>query len=149
MPAEFTIAIMCTAWIGLGALARGLYLQNKLRATQNWQQTTGTLTKAEIVSLPSADSTDFSIRVQYEYSVNGARYTGKRIGLSGGQYSRKKRAERELERYPVNSSVVVYFDPEKPADAVLVREAPDRVIYIVGGIVMLGIVVAGLLYHKP
>jgi hypothetical protein len=50
----------------------------------------------------------------------------------------------ELERYPVTSSVTVYFDPERPADAVLAREDPNYLIAVIGGIILLGIVVAGL-----
>jgi hypothetical protein len=33
--------------------------------------------------------------------------------------------------------VPVYFDPDQPGDAVLVREAPSSILYIVGGVVIL------------
>jgi len=61
--------------------------------------------------------------VQYEYSVMGKTYTGKRIafGASRGFRSRAP-AEKILERYPVGATVTVYYNPNDPADAVLERQ---------------------------
>jgi hypothetical protein len=94
------------------------------------------------------DSNSYVLLVEYEYLVDGARFLGKRIGFSKRTYLRKKRAQAELERYPVSTSVPVYFDPSKPADAVLVREYPDVMILIVSGICLLALVLVILLFGR-
>ncbi len=146
MPFEKTMGMAAAALVGTGLLIYGLYQRNRLRASQSWRQASGTITKADLAVHQDSESSSYSVALLYEYMVDGVRYTGKRIGFGGRQYVRKKRALQELERYPVNSSVAVYFDPEKPADAVLARESPDSLIMIAGGVLLLGIVVAGLLH---
>jgi hypothetical protein len=133
---------------GAGLLGVGLYQRSRMRASQDWLQTVGTIRKADIVVRSDQESTGYAVSVEYEYTAGGARYTGKRIGFSRRQYARKRRAEAELARYPAGSGVVVYFDPQKPSDAVLVRNYPDSVLLIVSGIVLLAIVAAGLWYGE-
>ena len=85
------------------------------------------------------DSSGYAVSVSYDYVADGRRYTGTRVGFSRRQYARKKRAQAEAEKYPLNSSVAVYFDPEKPTDAVLTREYPDSMVMIVGGAGLMGL----------
>jgi hypothetical protein len=68
--------------------------------------------------------------------ANGTRYTGKKIGFGSHSYTRKKRAQEAADRYPVGCTVMAYFNPENPQEAVLVREAPSNVLYMVMGIAM-------------
>jgi len=76
------------------------------------------------------------VEVTYSYVVNGIGYTGKRIRFNRRQYVLKSRAQKELDKYPVNSGVIVYFDPRKPAVAVLIREATDSTGLVVAGIAL-------------
>jgi hypothetical protein len=138
---EKTVAAVSTTLIGSGLLIYGLHQRRKLLASQSWPQTTGTVTKADIAVERDTESTSYSVAVLYDYEVNGVRHTGKRIAFDRRTYARKKRAEAELGRYPPNSSVTVYFDPERPANAVLLRESPYSMLYIVLGICLLGLVV--------
>jgi hypothetical protein len=146
MRTEMAIGMTAGGLTGAGLLIAGIYQRNRLAASQGWPQATGTVTGGKIVSEYSNDSTGYSLALTYDYLVNGVRYTGKRIGFSRRSYSRKSRAQSELDRYPLNSGVIVYFNPEKPADAVLVRESPGSIILIIGGIALLGVVAAGLLW---
>jgi hypothetical protein len=54
--------------------------------------------------------------------VNGAAYVGTRIGFNQLPYREEKDVRAQVKRYCANPTVTVYFNPEKPADAVLVRE---------------------------
>ena len=76
------------------------------------------------------------MEVTYSYVVNGIGYTGKRIRFNRRQYVLKSRAQKELDRYPVNTGVIVYFDPVNPGDAVLIREATDSTGLVVAGIAL-------------
>ena len=144
MSFEFVMGMAAGSLIGGAFLVFGFYQRSRVRASQSWPQTMATITKAEIVEEKDRDSRGYVVNVLYGYTVDGVSYTGQRIGFGKRQYIRKKRAQAELQRYPVNSSVLVYFDPRKPADAVLVREYPDNLILVMGGIILLAIVVAGL-----
>jgi hypothetical protein len=118
--------VVCFGVVGSATLIAGLYTLHKLSASRNWSQGTGTITKAKLVTdHDSEDGTTYSVAVSYDYIVNGVRHTGKRTGFVGVSYAQKKRAEAEIERYPVNASVPVYFNPGEPADAVLAREHPQ------------------------
>jgi hypothetical protein len=116
-----------------------IYQRNRLRASQSWVPATATILKAELLTSAASDSTEYRILLAYEYESNGVRYTGKRIGFGPRGYARKKRAEAELQLYPVGGTVTAYFDPENPGEAVLVREAPSNVLYLVMGIGLLSL----------
>ncbi len=133
MSFESAIGTASCALIGAGLLAYGFYQRSKVRASQSWPQVMGTITKAEILLDRGPDSSGYSIVVLYDYTVDGVRHTGKRIGFSQRSTSRKKRAQERLDRYPVNSTVPVFFDPANPTDAVLVREYPDATLLTVLG----------------
>ena len=145
-----TIGLVMSTLTGTGLLLVGLYQRRKIWVSQDWPQTVGTITKARVEKEESigeyGNSTSYSPRVEYDYVVNGVRLTGKKIGFGRHAYMRARRAEADLSRYPLNSTVTVFFDPEKPSDAVLVKEAPSSMMLIIGGILILGITVAGLLY---
>jgi len=144
MRTEMAIGMTAGGLTGAGLLIAGIYQRNRIAASQSWPRAIGTITSGSIVREYSNDSTGYSVALTYEYLANGVTHTGKRIGFSRRVFSRSSRAQTELERYPVNSAVIVYFNPEKPGDAVLVRNYPDSIILIVCGITILGIVMAGL-----
>jgi hypothetical protein len=120
--------------------------RSRLRASENWPAITGTITHTGIVESSSSDSTEYHVHVSYEYLVNGRTYTGKRIEFNRRGYARKKNAQAQLDRYPVNSTVVVYVNPDKPEDAVLVRAAPYNTLYFVMGLLMVGLALAIVIF---
>ncbi len=146
MSFEKTVGMASTALIGCGLLTYGLYQKRRLQVSQGWPQVTGTITKADLVADTEPDAGGYFLSVAYEYVVNGVLCTGSKIGFRRRSYIRKKRAQTELDRYRVNSGVPVYYDPENPADAVLVRESPDCIFLIVSGIALLALAVVGSLW---
>jgi len=124
---------------GIALIAYSFYQRSQLRASESWVAASATIARAELLTLSSSDSAEYRIAVVYEYEANGARHTGERIGFGTRGYARKKRAQEELERYRVGDTVMAYFNPEDPAEAVLVREAPFNLLYFVMGICMLGL----------
>jgi len=139
---ESGVAALSSAIIGVGLLGYGLHLRSKLRACQGWPEATGMVTQSAV----EVDD-GYEVRVVYEYSVNGVGYSGSRIQFgSQTSYLRKGRAEAAVSRYPVNSHVTVYYDPENPAEAVLDRTSPSGLEYMVIGIVCLVMMVLVILY---
>jgi hypothetical protein len=132
--------------VGIALIAYSLYQRSQLRESERWIPSRATITKAELLTSNTTDSVEYRILVVSEYAANEASYTGQRIGFGPRSYLRKKRAQIELERYPVSGTVVAYFNPETE-EAVLVREAPSNILYLAMGISLLGLaagIVCGL-----
>jgi hypothetical protein len=147
MTFDSTLALISSTLIGLGALLAGLYQRNKLRTAQSWKQATGAIRKAEVIRDTGPDSSGYFVSVLYDYSVDGMPHQGRRVGFRSRAYIRKKSAQAVADRYPADASVAVFYDPEKPSDSVLVREYPDNVVLIVGGIGLLILAFVILVAH--
>jgi hypothetical protein len=141
------MATAASALIGIAMLLGAVYKRNRLRLSMDWTQGSGIIRKVEVIRDPGPDSNGYFVNVAYDYSVGGANYQGKNIGLSRRAFVRKKSAQAVADRYPVNSPVAVFYDPEKPSDCILVREAPDTIVMTVSGIGLLGLAIVILLYQ--
>jgi hypothetical protein len=139
MTVEATGYLVICVVVGLALIGFSFYQRSRLRASENWLPIPAMIAHAELLTSATTDSSEYRILVVYEYVANGVQYTGKRIGFGPRSYIRKKRAEAELARYPEGSTVTAYFNPENPGEAVLVREAPSNVLYLVMGICLLGL----------
>ena len=58
--------------------------------------------------------------VAFEYTVEGRAYTGSQ-GVER-PYNYAGRAKKTLAQYPIGSEIVVYYNPERPADARLPKK---------------------------
>jgi hypothetical protein len=64
----------------------------------------------------------YAPQVVYAYEAGGRRYEGRRVGLGPRALtSDRGEALRAAGRYPAGSEVTVYYDPEDPGEATLVR----------------------------
>lgn len=99
----------------------------RIKHAAGWRSTPGKVIESE-VSDSRPDSTiqnplfENMPRVRYEYTANGRTLVGDRISF--GDDTGGANTQATLARYPVGSSVTVYFDPNAPEDCVLEREAP-------------------------
>ncbi len=148
MTFETTAAVIACTFIGLALLLYSVYKRNQVRDCRNWPQTIGTITKAEVIADTGPDSNGYFVSVFYDYLVNGASHQGNRLELSRRAYVRKKSAESVVERYRTNTSIPVFYNPEKPSDAVLVRESPNTLLPMVCGIGLLTLVLVILLFGR-
>jgi hypothetical protein len=139
---ESGAAAVASAIIGPALFGYGLYLRSKLRSCQRWPQVTGTVTQSGL------DTDDgYRTSVIYEYTVNGAGYSGSRVQFgTPTTYIRKSSAEAAISHYPANSHVTVYYDPQNPAEAVLDRTSPGGLEYIISGIIILVMMALVIMY---
>ena len=144
------LALLCGGIFILALGALGIFLifysirsRKKAEASQAWPSTMGRIVAAEVkrsVSTDDDDRTRYSYypSVQYEYSVGSQTYTGKRIAFGGVTgYSSESRAAADLAHFPQGSQVAVYYNPEKPGEAVLERKAGGFAWGMVVGIICL------------
>lgn len=99
--------------------------QRKVNAIKGWSSTLGTVLMSDIEWRHSSKggSTPYPV-VAYTYTVNGQTYQSRKRapgGEVGGTGARKVVA-----KYPAGAQVVVFYDPQKPSEAVIERKAPAQ-----------------------
>jgi len=123
------IFVLALAALGIFLIAFSLRSRRKAAASQSWPVTHGQITKAEVKQSASTDDdgrTTYAYypAVEYAYQIGEQTYTGKRMSFGGVvAYGSRSKAEANLARFPVGGQVAVYYNPEKPSEAVLEQKA--------------------------
>ena len=141
--ASFVISLL-----GLGLFLIGWFQYRKLRASRSWPSTPGRILAGRVESETQrggedeADSTSYYPHIEYEYTVGATTYRSHSIRFDRRGYSRPKAAAEALAAYPVGRPVDVFYDPAKPADAVLERKNSGGIVLIVLGAVLVLVALA-------
>ena len=106
------------AWFAIGSLVMQRY------AELHYQQTGGTVLASRVKTHAGSEGTTVSAQVKYRYFVQGQEYIGDRYDFLGGSSSDRSYAYRIVYENPPSKSVIVYYDPSRPAKAVLTLAAP-------------------------
>jgi len=119
--------------------------------SNSWVATDGTVQSTNIRTSYDSDDNDYTYYTQIEYSflVDGISYTGNHwdpIGTETGSSSRTY-AESKLDKYPIGSTVTVYYDAYNPSKNALSKGIPIfaiilLVISIIMMIIGIGILIA-------
>ena len=114
---------------GAAMAAIWLYLRKKAKATGQWPSTRGRVVASDIYRRADTESATGGddVRVAYDYAVGGATLHGNRISLSGSGSGTTKAI---FARYQPGTEVDVFYDPNKPASAVLERKLPGNVLVL-------------------
>ena len=128
------------------SLVGGMVLFTSLRSrrqaetSQSWQGTRGRITESRLDTRTTItdgiESTAYQAVVVYAYTVMGQEYTGKQVAF-GVHSATRKAASAVLERYPLDRQVTVYYDPQKPGQAVLERVSTSGLLHIVIGLLLI------------
>lgn len=73
------------------------------------------------------ETTMYSAKVKYQYSINGITYFSEKISMGKFSTSSRNQAQKIADKYPPGKEVVVYYNPDNPDEAVL---EPDETIYV-------------------
>ena len=100
----------------------------QVRRAGQWPSVPGQITKSTVSASHEQDSHQATRiinlpAIEYEFSFNGQRYTGRRISV--GEDTGGSNIETTLARYPPGAIVTVYCDPDDPNNCVLERNAPS------------------------
>jgi hypothetical protein len=99
--------------------------RRKMAAVQGWPSTMGTVLMSTLEWRRGSKGGSVAYpAVQYSYQVGGQVFQGRKIapGMEVGGTG----AGKVVERYPAGAQVMVFYDPNNPADAVLERKAPAQ-----------------------
>jgi hypothetical protein len=120
------VSILCTV-VPIGGVIWYLYSRKQKantiqQASQTWLETLGTVIKSR-VEVSGGEVTSVSPRVIYEYEVSGVMYQGDQIRAGDKFWSvgTSQEAYRTIDQYPEGQVVIVYYNPDNPAEATLER----------------------------
>jgi len=83
--------------------------------TKSWPTTQGTVISSQVER-----SSRYIPKVIYTYDVDTNAFSSDRIRQTNyAQYKKKEDAAKVADRYPVDSKVTVYYNPNKPDEAIL------------------------------
>ncbi|MBI5952380.1 MAG: DUF3592 domain-containing protein [Chloroflexi bacterium] len=125
------VSVICSVLLPLlilGGLGYFLYKRNQQsmayrQSAQTWQSVTGTIMMSSVQSSYSSGSYSTYPVVVYQYEVHGQRHQSQRI-KAGEQFLNVRisgQAEATVQKYPIGSTVTVYYNPSNPAESVLER----------------------------
>ena len=136
--------VIVVAGVGVGLFSGWQLVEG--RQTDSWTEVQGTVISSN-VDYNSGGSTNseesWSPEVTFEYEVEGRKYTSRRVRIGGLFYPRRGPADRMIAGLPNMGQVTLFYDPDDPAEAVLVQgtDSDDIKIglLIAGGLILLGI----------
>ena len=128
-------------------LLMGIRNRNKAEHATGWFPATGEVTAVSLKRHYRKGGVDYEPRVEYTYTIMGSPYAGKTFCF-GTLRTTQAKAQAKLAAYPLHGRIVVYYNPDKPTDSVLEREAPGAVGMIIGGglIILTGVALLILPY---
>jgi hypothetical protein len=117
-------------WLVVGMFALmlftiGRFILNLIRQlrTLNWAITDGVISSSRIIKTVGSGtrpSTYYNFKTTYDYSNGGRNYEGDQVSLAS-QDTTYAWAWLLSKRFPTGSHVPVYYDPERPENAMLIR----------------------------
>jgi Protein of unknown function (DUF3592) len=140
---DVSVLTACSCFVILGLLMLAKVGMETLSAgaAAQWPTTLGTVVSVQVDELEYGNSVSWFPRVGYRYSVHGRSMLSTQLTPGPQPHWRDRAdAERFLERYLNRTGVVVYFNPDNPADAVLEPSHSGRTEPMVG----LGVVLVAL-----
>ena len=106
-------------YFAVGSLIKHSY------ASLHFASTQGVVISSRIKTTQSSEGgSNAAPRIKYRYSVDGKEYVGERYDFAGGSSSDYSYSQRAVNENPPGKHVTVYYDPAKPAVAILHLAAP-------------------------
>jgi hypothetical protein len=126
---QFSLALLF--FVSLGIYMRLDTIKWVFTDTSTYQTTSGFITKSEI----GYTYRSWTFYIEYEYMVDNVKYKSSRVHFGFEGSTDLRYSTGYVEKYPVDSSVLVYYDTKKPSDSVLephIKEYQQFYIYGIG-----------------
>jgi len=110
------------ALVGLVVATVGFVTIRRWFSSRHWPQVPARIVVSEVREVPCfEDQLMFRPEVKYIYAAGGGEATGSDVAFAGKLYRTRRRAEKAALGYPVGMVVMARYNPDDPAQAVLVR----------------------------
>ena len=142
--------------LGLYITATVAYDFYRALNSDNWPQTMGSVIDVGIDSASTkthsgnASYSVYTAIITYEYEIKGLKYVSSRIGFASRQRGTNyKTAQDELKGLKAGDRVTVHYNPDNPADAVIVKKiGKDLILLLIVGVAFLAFGAIGLIKQK-
>lgn len=112
----FLLAGLLLIFLGIGTVKQAF-------ASRNWPSCSGKILSSSVEKTSSGvgknRSSSYTAAVLYEYRVAGQRYTSNQIFFGQYNFGSRSPAQALAAKYPAGKRVLVYYEPQNPANAVL------------------------------
>jgi hypothetical protein len=142
----YMVTVFGTGWTLLM-----LHLSWKAMRSSNWREADGKImsvdVKEHVSNTKGAPRRYYTVAVACQYAVGGKTYETSRLSYGGQRsHGRRDAAEEEAKNYQPGSRITVYYDPDKPDDAVLKTGTSIGLWFgLCFGIIVLGFGVVGII----
>jgi hypothetical protein len=121
-----------------------LRTRKKSSASLSWPSTTGTILSSTVRRNSSTDEDghtnySFSPIVEYDYSVSGQAFKGKRVHYGITPSTSMSTAQKEADRFTPGMQVPVFYNPDKPNEAVLEKKEVTSKVGLILGVVFMAL----------
>jgi hypothetical protein len=89
-------------------------------AARSWLRVPGSIVRSFVLVHTDNEGTGYVPTVEYEYNVEGNKYSGTRLRYGQTGSSNRAQAERLIRPYQEGASVEVFANADRPSEAVLV-----------------------------
>jgi hypothetical protein len=99
--------------------------------TLNWQQSNGIIYRSTMIETTRVgDQPLYQPDVSYRYQFRGETFDGVNLYRTDIPFNPERELGRELDNFPVGSIQLVYINPERPSESVLVQGVQTQ--FVVG-----------------
>ena len=94
--------------------------------SKNWPSTIGTVVKSHVDSNAGEDNNMYALRFQYDYYIDGRKYTtkGRYFTYGEGSQSWKGNLYEYAAEHPVGSTIPIFYNPAKPTQSTVEKGIP-------------------------
>ena len=94
------------------------------KASADWPNVQGKVTRSKVIGRKnSKGKRNYSAAIDYQYEVDGKKYSGDTVWFGQSTSRRKTSAQKLVAQFPSGQKVDVYYDPEVPGVSVLLPGA--------------------------
>ncbi len=135
--AIFLIAGLIASWF---TLVRPMW---QLSQATSWNDTEATITFSEVKIDRDSEGTTYRPEIRFKYVVNGESFESSNRVFFSWSSSNQSWARKTVERYPVGSKHMCYYDPSQPSFAVLDRDFNWT--YCLGSFTLIFVIIGGVI----
>jgi hypothetical protein len=106
------------AYFAIGSLVRHHYAALRFASAE------GVVLSSKVKASSGSKGSNYAPKIKYRYTVAGQEYVAERYDFASMSASDSSYAQRAVSDNPPGKAVTVYYDPDKPSEAVLHLEAP-------------------------
>jgi hypothetical protein len=128
-PMQYLCAGVTLAVVGFGVALLSAAVLARGFQTSTWPTTSAQIVRADVETTKKASgfrrsgvstfSNYYIAKIEYEYTIDGQKYTGDTVGGSSSEGFDPRVADAVVAKYPVGSQVTISYNPRRPKDALI------------------------------